>query len=225
MAESAEQAQVAVMTGDTKVVPRGKADGLFVNTTGIGEVDKEINISGRGAKPGDAVLISGTLADHGITIMAAQAGLSIEGDLQSDTQALHRLVAALLARSAAGVHVLRDPTRGGLATTLCEIAQASQVEIVLHEDTLPVRPAVRTACGLIGLDPLYLANEGKCIVICTPELQDVFVQIMRGMVEGQDAVCIGHVSAKTPGRVRLVTQIGGSRLLTPLTGQPLPRIC
>lgn len=225
VAESAEQAQVAVMTGDTKVVPRGKADGLFVNTTGIGEVDKEINISGRGAKPGDAVLISGTLADHGITIMAAQAGLSIEGDLQSDTQALHRLVAALLARSAAGVHVLRDPTRGGLATTLCEIAQASQVEIVLHEDTLPVRPAVRTACGLIGLDPLYLANEGKCIVICTPELQDVFVQIMRGMVEGQDAVCIGHVSAKTPGRVRLVTQIGGSRLLTPLTGQPLPRIC
>ena len=225
VAESAEQAQVAIMTGDTKVVPRGKADGLFVNTTGIGEVDKGVCISGRGAKPGDAVLISGTLADHGITIMAAQAGLSLEGDLKSDTQALPRLVAALLARSKDGVHVLRDPTRGGLATTLCEIAQASRVEIVLKEDALPVRPAVRTACGLIGLDPLYLANEGKCIVICTPELQDAFVQIMRGMAEGQDAVCIGHVSAKTPGRVRLVTQIGGSRLLTPLAGQPLPRIC
>lgn len=225
VAECSEAAGVAVVTGDTKVVPRGKADGIFINTTGIGRVANRVFISGTKARPGDVVLLSGTLADHGITIMTAQAGLEVGGDLKSDTQPLHRLVAALLDEAEDGIHVLRDPTRGGLATTLCEIARSSAVEIEIDEEHLPIRPAVATACELIGLDPLYLANEGKCIVICDPVVQEQALAVMRGMAEGADAVCIGRVLEGRPGRVSLRTRIGGRRLLEPLAGQPLPRIC
>lgn len=223
--EAAEAAGVPVVTGDTKVLPRGKADKIFINTAGIGEVAADVDISGAKARPGDAVLLSGTLADHGITIMAAQAGLSLEGDLKSDTQALHRLIAAMLAEAGAAVHVLRDPTRGGLATTLWEIARSSGVGIELEEEALPVRPETAAACAMIGLDPLYLANEGKCIVICASEAAERLLAVMRAMPEGADAARIGSVRAAEPGRVVLRTLIGGLRLLEPLTGQPLPRIC
>ncbi len=219
-----EEAGVAIVTGDTKVVPRGKADKLFVNTTGVGTVSHRCEISGRNAQPGDAVLLSGTLADHGITIMSSQAGIAIGGDIKSDTQPLHRLVATLLEEHACQVHVLRDPTRGGLATSLCEIAQSSGVSITIDEERLPIRPAVGAACELLGLDPLYLANEGKCIVVCAPEATEDLLGLLTRLPEGRNAALIGRVGAGE-GRVTLTTRIGGERLLEPLTGQPLPRIC
>lgn len=225
VARASEEVGVAVVTGDTKVVPKGKADGLFITTTGIGLASHRHDISGKKAQPGDAVLLSGTLADHGITIMSCQAGIDIGGDIASDTQPLHRLVGALLENDAGAVRVLRDPTRGGLATSLCEIAKASQVDIVIEEDRLPIRPAVSTACEMIGLDPLYLANEGKCIIICDQDRAEELLQMIRRMPEGRDAALIGWVREGQPGRVSLTTRIGGSRLLEPLTGQPLPRIC
>jgi len=226
VARASEAAGVAIVTGDTKVVPKGKADGLFVNTTGIGLASHRHDISGKKAQPGDAVILSGTLADHGITIMSRQAGIDIGSDIESDTQPLHRLVGALLEGDGSAVHVLRDPTRGGLATTLCEIAKASQVEIVIEEDRLPIRPSVGVACELIGLDPLYLANEGKCIVICDRDGAEEILQTIQRMPEGADAALIGWVGeGRAGGRVSLTTRIGGSRLLEPLTGQPLPRIC
>ena len=226
IARCSEAAGVAVVTGDTKVVPKGKADGLFVNTTGIGIASHRHSISGTQAQPGDAVLVSGSVGDHGITIMSSQAGIALDGDIESDTQPLHRLVATLLEEDSGLVHVLRDPTRGGLATTLCEIAQASGVSITIEEDCLPIRPAVNTACELLGLDPLYLANEGKCIVICAAEAADAMLRLMRLLPEGRDAALIGRVEeGRTGGRVTLTTRIGGSRLLEPLAGQPLPRIC
>lgn len=226
VAEASEEAGVAVVTGDTKVVPRGKADGLFINTSGIGRVTNRIFISGTRARPGDVVLLSGTMADHGITIMTAQAGLGMDGQLRSDTRPLHRLVAALLDEVEEDIHVLRDPTRGGVATTLCEIARSSAVAIEIDEAALPIRPEVGAACELIGLDPLYLANEGKCLVICHPQAAERALQTLRGRKEGADAVCIGRVvEGGQAGRVSLRTRIGGHRLLEPLSGQPLPRIC
>jgi hydrogenase expression/formation protein HypE len=225
IAAATDHAGVDIVTGDTKVVPRGKADKIFINTTGVGFVPNDINISGRMARPGDAVLISGTVGDHGITIMANQAGLTIGGDIKSDTMALHRMVAAMLAAVSSDIHVLRDPTRGGLATTLCEIAISSRVSITINEEDIPVRPTVAAACELIGLDPLYLANEGKCIVICKQSCVDQTLARMRSMAEGREAAVIGRVEAEQAGRVVLTTRIGGSRLIEPLTGQPLPRIC
>ena len=220
-----EEAGVAGVTGDTKVVPRGKADRLFINTAGIGMVSHRCEISGKRARPGDAVLVSGTLADHGITIMSSQAGIAIGGDIKSDTQPLHRLVGALLEDYNCQVHVLRDPTRGGLATTLCEIAASSRVRISLDEDQLPIRPAVAAACEMIGLDPLYLANEGKCVLICDAQVEKEILHLLRSLPEGRDAALIGRAGAGNDGRVSLTTRIGGSRLLEPLTGLPLPRIC
>jgi len=225
VARCCEAVGVAIVTGDTKVVPRGKADGLFINTTGIGIVSHRHDISGKRAVPGDAVILSGTLADHGITIMSRQAGIALEGDIASDTQPLHRLVGALLEEDACRVHVLRDPTRGGVATTLCEIARASRVDITIEEECLPIRPAVAVACELIGLDPLYLANEGKCLIVCAGEEADAILRLIRQMPEGRGAALIGRVDGPGEGRVSLTTRIGGSRLLEPLTGQPLPRIC
>jgi len=225
VAAASEAAGVAVVTGDTKVVPRGKADRLFINTSGIGLVSHWRDISSKKARPGDVIILSGTLADHGITIMSRQAGIEINGDIVSDTQPLHRLVDALLANNACAVHVLRDPTRGGLATSLCEIASASRVDIVIEEERLPIKSAVNIACELIGLDPLYLANEGKCIVVCDRDRAGEILKAMRSLPEGRDAVLIGWVGEGRTGRVSLATRIGGCRLLEPLTGQPLPRIC
>ncbi len=223
--ESSSKAGVDVVTGDTKVVPQGKADGIFINTSGIGIVEHHCNIAGNLAKPGDAVIISGTLADHGITIMSSQAGIGIEGNIQSDTQPLHHLVAKILTTAPEAVHVMRDPTRGGLATSLCEIAASSKVAIHLEQDRLPIRPAVNVACELIGLDPLYLANEGKFLVICKAESAEKIVDTMRQTEAGKDATIIGRVQENSKHRVTLTTTIGGTRLLEPLTGEPLPRIC
>jgi hydrogenase expression/formation protein HypE len=225
VARCSEEAEVAIVTGDTKVVPKGKADGIFLNTTGIGIASHRHDISGKKARPHDAVIISGTLADHGITIMSSQAGIAIGGDIASDTQPLHRMVSALLEDDLGEIHVLRDPTRGGLATSLCEIARASGVDITIEEELLPIRPAVNVACEMIGLDPLYLANEGKCIIICAQEAADAVLKLIRQMPEGRDAALIGRVEGGCGGQVCMTTRIGGTRLLEPLTGQPLPRIC
>ena len=219
------KAGVNIITGDTKVVPRGKADKLFINTSGVGLVGEDVDVSGKNAQPGDAVILSGTLADHGITIMTSRAGLQVTGNLQSDTMALHHMVKSLLAENNNAVHVLRDPTRGGLATTLCEIAESSSVSITLFEQDIPIRPTVGAACELIGLDPLYLANEGKCILICADNAAGELLACMRATEEGRDAALIGRVEEGHPGRVSLTTTIGGTRLIEPLAGEPLPRIC
>ncbi|MBM9535573.1 hydrogenase expression/formation protein HypE [Desulfobulbus alkaliphilus] len=225
VARCCEAAGVAVVTGDTKVVPRGKADGMFINTSGIGIVSHRLDVSVKMAVPGDTVLLSGTLADHGITIMSRQAGIDLDGDIFSDTQPLHRLVGALLESDACRVHVLRDPTRGGVATALCEIARASKVDITIEEERLPIMAPVATACELIGLDPLYLANEGKCLIVCAREAAEDLLQLLRQVPEGRGAARIGRISGPGAGQVTLTTRIGGSRLLEPLTGQSLPRIC
>lgn len=225
ISQACRESGVPVVCGDTKVVPRGKGDKIFINTSGIGIVADGINISSKNAQAGDAVLLSGTLGDHGITIMTRRAGITMEGDLQSDTMALHRLVAKLLAEIPEAVRAMRDPTRGGVATSLNEIAAASGLTIELRDEDLPVRPTVRAACELLGLEPLYLANEGKCLVVVQGDMADRALAIMRATKEGAEAVMIGRMSAGKPGRVIINTPVGGSRLVTPLHGEPLPRIC
>jgi hydrogenase expression/formation protein HypE len=225
IATACREAAVPVVTGDTKVVPRGKADKLFINTSGIGFITDGIDISSKNAKEGDVVILSGTMGDHGITIMTRQAGIALQGNLASDTRPLHRLVASLLAAMPEAVHVLRDPTRGGVATTLNEVAAASGLEIELREEALPVRPEVRAACELLGLEPLYLANEGKCLVIVSGEAAERALALIRGCPEGREATIIGRLTAGRAGRVVINTPVGGARIVLPLHGIPLPRIC
>jgi hydrogenase expression/formation protein HypE len=225
MAEASKAAGVPVVAGDTKVVPRGKADKIFINTSGIGVVPTGVEISSSMARPGDLVLLSGTLADHGITVLTRRAGLALQGDLRSDTMALHGLVKAIMGAAPGGVHTLRDPTRGGLATALSEIARKAGVEIEANESGVPVRPQVRAACEVLGLDPFYLANEGKCLAICAERDAGSVLEIMRSRPEGRDAAIIGRVGDGTSGRVVLKTAVGGARLMEPLSGEPLPRIC
>jgi len=220
---------VPVVTGDTKVVPRGKADKIFITTSGVGVIADGLELGSRLARPGDTVLLSGYMGDHGVTIMAARAGLSIQSTIASDTAPLHTMVAAMLQRVPEGIRCFRDPTRGGVATVLCEIAEKSGVQIQLDEQYLPVRPGVETACEMLGLDPLYLANEGKCIVIADSAMADTLLSCMRSTQEGRHAAIIGRVdhtdSGRGTGRVVLKTAIGGTRLIGPLSGEPLPRIC
>jgi len=223
--DASETSGVPIVTGDTKVVPRGKGDKVFVNTSGIGFVDESIALSSRNGRPGDAVILSGTMGDHGITIMTRRAGITLEGNLRSDTMALHRLVASILSAYPAQVRTFRDPTRGGVATTLNEIAAASGLTIVLEEEQLPIRVEVRAACEILGLEPLYLANEGKCLAIVDSEKADEILGVMRQTEEGKDAVVIGRLENGRAGRVLINTPIGGSRVVTPLHGEPLPRIC
>ena len=226
ISEACKEAKVPVVTGDTKVVPKGKGDKIFINTSGIGFVAEDIDISSRNAKVGDAVILSGTMGDHGITIMTRRAGISIQGDLRSDTMALHNLVAALLRELPPGsVHALRDPTRGGVASTLNEIADNSGLGIELSDEALPVRPEVRAACELLGLEPLYLANEGKCLAIVGGEQAEQALAVMRATPEGREAVIIGRLVAEKAGRVIINTPVGGARVVTALHGIPLPRIC
>jgi len=223
MQEAAAEAGVAVATGDTKVVERGGADGLFVNTAGVGIVPPGVDISGHNARVGDKVILTGTLGDHGIAVVSAREGLSFATDIVSDVAPLNRLVAAMLA--AGEVHVLRDPTRGGLATTLNEIARQSGVAITLDERSLPVRPGVRAACEMLGFDPLYVANEGK-MVACVPAVAaDTVVARLRGERYGENAAVIGEVIDGRPGRVYMQTAIGGTRIVDMLAGELLPRIC
>jgi hydrogenase expression/formation protein HypE len=217
---------VKVVTGDTKVVPRGKVDKIFINTSGIGLVKKGLDISASKAAPGDIVIISGTMADHGATILTRRPGLVFDGDLKSDTIALNRLVNAVIDSTPEGaLHTLRDPTRGGVATALNEIARAARVMIEIDECDVPIRPEVRAACEILGLDPFHLANEGKCLAIVEESSAEAVVHAMRLLPEGRDAAMIGRVMEGRAGRVMLRTTIGGNRMLGPLAGEPLPRIC
>jgi len=228
IAHASHESGIPVVTGDTKVVPKGKADKIFITTSGIGIVPDSLFLGSGNAKPGDAVLLSGYMGDHGVTIMAARAGLAMQSSIESDTAPLHNMVAELLKRAPGTIRCLRDPTRGGVATVLSEIAGKSNVQIEIDEEKLPIRPGVDTACEMLGLDPLYLANEGKCIVIADNSMADIILSAMRQTPEGKDAVIIGNVAPSNPkplGRVIMKTKIGGARIIGPLSGEPLPRIC
>ena len=222
--QAARNAGVEVVTGDTKVVPKGAADKIFINTTGVGEIFVNPGPSGHSARPGDAILISGTMGDHGLTILSKREGLSFDAPVESDSAALNHLIVRLL-EEIPEIHVLRDPTRGGLATTLSEIALQSQVECYVREKDIPVREAVAGGCSFLGLDPLYLANEGKFICILPEQLADKALGIMRNDVLGTNAQRIGEIRSDHPGKVILETPIGGHRLLDMLEGAQLPRIC
>lgn len=224
MAAAASAAGVPVVTGDTKVVERGKGDGVFITTTGVGVVPPGRELSGRRARPGDVILVSGTLGDHGMAIMAERESLGFESPIVSDTAALHGLIETLLA-SGADLRVLRDPTRGGLATTLNEIARQSGVGMMLQEKALPVKPAVNAACELLGLDPLYVANEGKLIAICAESDAERVLAAMREHPLGRDAAIIGRVHADDQHFVQMTTAFGGRRMVDWLSGEQLPRIC
>ncbi|MEM6575606.1 MAG: hydrogenase expression/formation protein HypE, partial [Pseudomonadota bacterium] len=224
MAAAAEDAGVPVVTGDTKVVERGKGDGVFITTTGIGVVPPGVHISGDRAQPGDAILVSGSLGDHGVTIMSSRENLEFETSLSSDSAALHTMVASLV-QASDQIHCLRDPTRGGLATALNEMAQQSGVGMMLDEDAVPVKPAVHAACELLGLDPLYVANEGKLVCICAQDDAGRLLNVMRAHPLGCDAAIIGKVVEDQHGFVQMETSFGGSRVLDWLTGEQLPRIC
>lgn len=224
MADAANKANVAVVTGDTKVVERGKGDGVFITTTGVGVVPPGVAISGDRAKPGDRILLSGSIGDHGVAIMSSRENLEFDTSIESDSAALHDMVAELVAASE-NIHCLRDPTRGGLATTLNELAQQSGVGMRLDEDAIPVKPAVEAACELLGLDPLYVANEGKLICICDAADADRLLEVMRQHPQGGDAAIIGEVVEDAHGFVQMETSFGGQRILDWLTGEQLPRIC
>ena len=228
MAEAADRAGVRIVTGDTKVVPRGAADKMFITTTGIGRIIADPAPSGRRAAPGDAILLSGGMGEHGLTILTRREGLGLASDLASDSAALNRMVEALI-NEAGDIHVLRDPTRGGLATTLNEIAGQSGAVLTVRESDIPVREDVAAGCAVLGLDPLYLANEGKLICILPEERAEAALAVMRRFPEGRGAALIGGVSApegkSRAGHVLLETRLGGKRLLGMLEGGQLPRIC
>ena len=226
MAATAKQAGVQIVTGDTKVVDRGSADKLFINTAGVGLVPPGVTIAGDQAQPGDVILVNGTIGDHGMTIMTQREGLRFDSPLESDCAPLNGLVASLLAALPAGtVHCLRDPTRGGLATALNELAARSGVGIEIEETALPVREAVRAACELLGLDPLFVANEGKLVAIVAPEAADAALAALQAHEYGTDATVIGRVTEAHPGRVVLHTALGARRVVDMLVGEQLPRIC
>ena len=226
MAATAKQAGVQIVTGDTKVVDRGSADKLFINTAGVGLVPPGVRIAGDQAQPGDMILVNGTMGDHGMTIMTQREGLRFDSPLESDCAPLNGLVAGLLAALPAGtVHCLRDPTRGGLATALNELAARSGVGIEIEEAALPVREAVRAACELLGLDPLFVANEGKLVAIVAPEAADAALAALQAHEYGTDATVIGRVTEAHPGRVVLRTALGARRVVDMLVGEQLPRIC
>jgi hydrogenase expression/formation protein HypE len=224
MAEAAREASILIVAGDTKVVPRGKADKIFINTAGIGVVRDDVRLGGGNARPGDVVLINGTIGDHGMAVLCRREGIAMESEILSDSASLNHLIEAMLG-AFPGIHVLRDPTRGGVATTLNEIACQSGVGIRLHEEALPVREDVAGACELLGLDPLYVANEGKVLAVVPAESADVVLEAMRRSPRGREACRIGEVVAEEPGRVFLRTRIGGHRLVDMLRGEQLPRIC
>ncbi len=224
MRAAATEAGVQIVAGDTKVVQRGKADGLYITTTGVGTLPAGVEIGGARAQPGDVVILSGTLGDHGIAVLSARGELGLETDVQSDVAPLNHLIAQIIATSE-HVHVLRDPTRGGAGTTLNEIARQSQTGIVIREDAIPVRPAVAAACEILGFDPLYVANEGKVLVIVARQDAARVLATLRAHPLGTAAAVIGEVVAEHPARVYLRSRIGGMRVVDLLSGEQLPRIC
>ena len=222
--KAAQEAGVKIVTGDTKVVNKGSADKLFVNTAGVGSVPEGIDISGSNAKPGDKVILSGPIGDHGIAVLSQREGLGFATKLESDCAPLNGLVAEMLAASKR-IHTMRDPTRGGLATTLNELAAQSKVGIRIEEEIIPVRDEVRGACEMLGIDPLYVANEGKLVALVHPEDADAVLEKMRHHCYGKNAAIIGEVRPDHPGRVVMKTALGASRIVDMLVGDPLPRIC
>ncbi|MBK6792755.1 MAG: hydrogenase expression/formation protein HypE [Anaerolineales bacterium] len=221
---AAEEAGVQIVAGDTKVVQRGKADGMYITTAGVGVVRENVNVSGANAKPSDAVIISGTMGDHGIAVLGARGELGFQSSLQSDVAPLNHLIAAMLDASP-NIHVLRDPTRGGLATTLNEIATQSKAGIVLNEESIPVHPEVNAACEMLGFDALYVANEGKLVAIVPQEDAKKVLAVMKSTKYGEGAVVIGEVVAEPKSRVLLKTALGSTRVVDMLAGEMLPRIC
>ena len=221
---AAMEANVEIVTGDTKVVNRGCADGLFINTSGIGLIPEGIDISGSNAKPGDKVIVSGTIGDHGIAVLSKREGLIFSTRLESDCAPLNGLASEML-KASRNVHCMRDPTRGGLATTLNELAQQSSVTICIEEDKIPVREEVFGACEMLGLEPWYIANEGKLIAIIPAEYASEILKAMRNHKYGKNAAIIGEVQAGYPGRVVMKTVLGTTRIMDMLVGDPLPRIC
>ena len=222
--EAAQEAGVEIVTGDTKVVQRGSADKLFINTAGVGVIPEGVEISGGNAKLGDKVILSGTIGDHGIAVLSQREGLSFSTQLESDCAPLGRLVTEMLATST-NIHCLRDPTRGGLATTLNELARQSQISIRIEEEKLPVREEVLAACEMLGFDPIYVANEGKVVAIVKTEDAEKVIGAMRKNRYGREAAIIGEVGAENPGRVVMRTRLGSSRIIDMLVGDLLPRIC
>lgn len=225
MRDAAQAAGVHIVTGDTKVVGRGSADKVFINTAGIGVIPEGKLLSPRSIEPGDLVLISGTMGDHGLTILAQREGLSFSTPVESDCTPLNRITAAILDAGGDGVRCMRDPTRGGLATTLNELALQSKRGILIQEEEIPLRREVVAACEMLGLDPLYLANEGKVIAVVAPEVADSVLAAMRALPEGEGSVAIGKVLPDEEGLVLLETELGATRILNMLEGEPLPRIC
>jgi hydrogenase expression/formation protein HypE len=224
MKQAAEAAGVQLVTGDTKVVDRGKGDKLFINTSGIGMIPDGVQINPKQAKPGDKIILSGSIAEHGIAIMSVREGLEFETQIQSDCTSLNGLVEVMLAASK-NIHVLRDPTRGGVASVLNEIAESAQVGISIREEQILVSEQVRGACEILGFDPLYVANEGKLIAFVSAEVADDVLKAMRAHPLGKNATLIGEVIANHPGTVIMKTLIGGSRVVDMLSGEQLPRIC
>lgn len=224
MTAAARAAGVEVVTGDTKVVQRGKADGCYINTAGVGVLTRPGELGVASVRPGDAVLVSGPIGEHGITIMLARGELDLDADLVSDTAPVHELVASLLA-AAPGTRMLRDATRGGVATILNEIATGGQVSVVVEEDAVPVRAEVRGACELLGIDPLHVACEGRFVAVADGAEADAALAAMRGHPLGERAAIIGHVRPDPPGMVLVTTGFGGTRVVDLLVGDPLPRIC
>jgi hydrogenase expression/formation protein HypE len=224
MAAAARSAGVAVVAGDTKVVERGKADGLYVTTAGVGALADGIDLGPHRVRPGDRVLLSGTLADHGMAVMLARGDLQLESQIESDTAAVNGLAAALL-RLGARLRFMRDPTRGGLATALNELAESAGCGIALDEARIPVRPPVAAACEILGIDPLYVANEGKLVAVVAADAADEALALLRADPLGRDAVVLGEVRAEPESMVLLETTLGGTRIVDMLVGDPLPRIC
>jgi len=225
MAAAARAAGVPVVTGDTKVVERGRCDTMYVVTTGVGVLEDGVELSPRRVRPGDKVLVSGTIGDHGIAILLARGDLDLDADVRSDTQPLWSLAAAVMSACGEDLHCMRDATRGGVATVLNEIALAAEVGVVVEESRVPVRPEVVGAGEILGIDPLYVANEGKLVAFVAPDHADAALAAMRAVPSGADAAIVGEVREEPPGRVLGRTSFGGHRLIDMLVGDPLPRIC
>lgn len=225
MEVAAKKAGVLVVTGDTKVVNKGSVDKIFINTSGIGAIPMGQEFSPKKITAGDKVLISGTIGDHGMTILSTREGLALENPIQSDSAALNGLIAQMLEVAPSGIRVMRDPTRGGVATTLNEFAQSSLRRIRIDQASLPVKPEVESACEILGLDPLYVANEGKLVAIVSPEKADQLLKAMRNHEFGQDAAIIGEVTDDDDGRVTVLTGLGAETIIDMLPGEQLPRIC
>ena len=225
MAEAARRAGVMIVTGDTKVVGKGQCDRMFINTSGIGSIREGVNLSCRNLKAGDSIILSGTVGDHGMAIMTSREGLSFQSRITSDCAALNGMIGSMLDELPFAIHAMRDPTRGGVAATLNELAQSSSVGIEIHESTIPVKPDVRGACELLGIDPLHVANEGKLVVVVTAGDAEKALDVMRNFDLGRDAVLIGSVVDDHPGMVVMRTVYGSRRIIDLPLGEQLPRIC